>query len=234
MVGEHMFVLSTTTRRSLRREGIDPELLGALKERVRPLAQSRTRLLSLPEALVDLSFGEGLRRGSVLGVSGPGSLTLALSALCAASRSGMWCVALGVGDLGVTSAARLGIDIERLAIVDVHPKAWVSACATVLEGVDLLIAQPPENLRDNDARILLARVRERGALMVVVGEKKKWRFAPDLSWEIVSTQWEGIGRGYGALSARSVKVRCWVRAEQERAKTFDLWLPNASGVVERV
>lgn len=230
MVSEHMFASSTSEGRSLRRDGIDRAALAALKDRVRPLAQSRTRLLPLAEPLLPLTFGEGIRRGSVLAVGGPGALCLALAALAEASRAGMWSAALGVGGLGAVGAAGVGIDLARLALVEVEPASWGTACASLLGGVDLVVAQPPLHLREQTARVLSARARERGALLVIVAPKR-WPIGCDLSWRVATVSWEGLGEGSGALSRRRASVQAWRRDERERVAGARLWLPDPSGAV---
>ncbi|HEX3946491.1 MAG TPA: hypothetical protein VHW47_02250, partial [Acidimicrobiales bacterium] len=153
---------------SRRRPG-DPTTLGELAERVRPTTASRTRLLPVSEALGALLPGGGLRRGSVVRCSGPGSLSLALAMVSGASAAGSWCGLVGVDDVGVLAAAGYGVDLRRLAVARVPPAHWAVAAGQLLDGLDVVVVRPPGQSRPPVVRSLVARARERQAVMVVLG-----------------------------------------------------------------
>src|ERR1700761_4320299 len=75
----------------------------------------------------------GLRRGSMLSVSGSVSLLLAL--LGASSAAGAWCALVGLPSISAEAATEQGIDLARLAIVPTTAggfgssgnSAWTSA-----------------------------------------------------------------------------------------------------------
>jgi hypothetical protein len=58
----------------------------------------------------------GLRRGQVVAVDGVGALATALVA--GVSADGGWCAAVGMPDLGVLAAVAMGVDQQRLLLVD--------------------------------------------------------------------------------------------------------------------
>ena len=85
-------------------------------------------------------------------------------------------------------------------------------------------------LRAGDARRLVARVRERGSLLVAVGgdlpgERSSLRLA------VTASSWEGLGGGWGYLRARRVVVEAEGRGAAARSRRAELWLPDADGAV---
>jgi hypothetical protein len=85
-------------------------------------------------------------------------------------------------------------------------------------------------LRASDARRLVARVRERGSVLVAVGgdlpgERSSLRLA------VTASSWEGLGEGWGYLRARRVVVEAEGRGAAARSRRAELWLPDADGAV---
>jgi hypothetical protein len=85
-------------------------------------------------------------------------------------------------------------------------------------------------LRAGDARRLVARVRERGSVLVAVGgdlpgERSSLRLA------VTASSWEGLGEGWGYLRARRVAVEAEGRGAAARGRRAELWLPDAEGAV---
>ena len=105
------------------------------------------------------------------GVAGTTSLALALAA--GASQAGSWVAAVGLGSLGLVAAAELGVALDRLVLVDDPGRdraGWASVVAALVDGFDVvLVAAGSAGSRPADARRLVARVRERGAVLVAVG-----------------------------------------------------------------
>jgi hypothetical protein len=85
-----------------------------------------------------------------------------------------------------------------------------------------------------DARRLTARARERGSVLVVLGDGATWPDAPDVGLSVVGEEWHGIGDGYGHLRARQVVVETGGRRAAARARRVPLWLPAAGGGVAAV
>jgi hypothetical protein len=229
-----MFV-SAPDRRLAR--DLDPAALAALAtlaERTRPVAASRTRLLPVVAPLAGLLPDGALRRGSTLTIGRPGddgALSIALSLVSAASASGSWCALVGHPGLGAIAAADLGVDLGRLAILPRPGAAWAEVTAAVLEGVDLVVLCPPFAPRPAMARRLVARARERRAVLIVVPGRAGWPEPPDLQLRVDEVAWEGVDAGRGHLRRRRMTVTATGRRSAARPAQHRLWLPGPDGAV---
>lgn len=210
-----------------------PEQLSALHEAAalaRPVALAREHVLPVLEPLCPL-LPDGLRRGSTIAVGG--STSLALAVLAGASGSGSWTAAVGVSSLGLAAAAELGVALDRFVVVADPPRdAWAAVVATLVDALDMVLVRTRHRINGNDARRLIARARERGTVLVLLGDS--WPEAPDTRLTIVRAQWEGIGAGHGHLQARRVTVESGGRRAAARSRQLDLWLPSADGKVASV
>ncbi len=212
------------------------DVTARLAARVRPTSARKDCLLPLPAPLVALFPGGALQRGTVVGVDPGGctggATTLAFSILAAVSRSS-WCAAVGTVHPGVLCLEELGIDLEHLAIVPVpRLSPWPEVTAMLLDGLDAVLLRLPWPARPQVARRLVARARERQALLVVLGPPAWWPEPPDLRLEITDARWQGVGEGHGYLRARHVVVRASGRRIAARPVEVPLWLPAASGAIE--
>ena len=228
--------------------GAAPHLLHALPVAAalsRPVALAASRTLPVEDALAPLLPEGGLRRGSVLAVDGATAATsVALALVGAASRRGSWVAALGMPRLGIVAAAQLGVDLERSVLVPLGAgqsggvrsggAQWPVVAAALLEGVDVLLLRLPGRVRTADARRLVARARERGAVLVVVGDRPAWPEASDLTLTVEAARWEGLGCGHGYLQARLVEVTAVGRRGAARPRRARLWLPGPDGQVAAV
>jgi hypothetical protein len=216
--------------------------LSGLVERVQPVAMAGERLLPVLPALRPLLPAGGLRRGSVVTVSGSTSLALAL--LAAASAQGSWCAAVGLPSLGLAAAAEVGVALERFPLVSSPasgsgsgsgPGGWAWVVAALLDAFDVVLARPPggsgSGVRAADARRLTARVRERGAVLVLSGA---WAEPAEVRLTLASAAWEGIGQGHGRLRGRRVEVVAGGRGAAARERRVPLWLPHPDGGVREV
>ena len=196
------------------------------------------RVLALDPTLAGLFPDRGLRRGSVLGVSGTlGSTSLLLALLAPALAAGSWAALVGLPAVGMEAAAGLGLPLEHLALVP-HPGArWTEVAGALLDTVDIVVVGPLGGCRAADARRLAARARERDALLVVatpdsssIGSRSgRWPEAVDLTLETTAVHWHGLGHGEGTLSGREVWVRSSGRRGGARERTAHLWLPGPDG-----
>ena len=202
----------------------------ALAQQIRPVALAGERVLPVLGPLEPLLPAGGLRRGSVVKVGG--STSLALSLLAAASGEGSWCAAVGLPSLGLAAAAELGVALERFPQVasprrGPGPGGWGWVVAALADAVDVVLTRPPAAVKAADARRLTARVRERGSVLVVCGDG--WPEAAEVRLEVVSSAWEGIGRGHGRLQGRRVEVVAGGRGAAARERRVPLWLPHPEG-----
>jgi len=215
----------------------------SLAESVRPVDLARDLRLPVLPAFDPLLPTSGLRRGTTAaiearpGVTGAASLALALAA--GASQAGSWVAAVGLGTLGLAAAAELGVALERLVVVADPGReraGWASVVAALVDGFDVvLVAAGPSarrggRLRAGDARRLVARVRERGAVLVAVGGDLPGERS-HLRLTVTSAAWQGLGDGWGHLQGRRVAVDAGGRGDAARGRRAELWLPGPDGRV---
>jgi hypothetical protein len=211
--------------------------LAELAERVRPVTLTREQRLPVLPVLEDLLPGAGLRRGATVAVGAAagvgGATSLAMALVAEASRAGSWVAAVGLPSLGLVAADELGVALERLVLVAAPERdAWGGVVAALVDGFDLVLLQAGRTgVRPADARRLIARARERGAVLVQLGAG--WPEGADLTLQITHARWEGLDAGHGHLRARKVRITRAGRGEAAQPRRVDLWLPAASGLVER-
>jgi hypothetical protein len=240
------------------REPVALEALGTLAERVRPVTLARDRQLPVLPELMPLLPGGALQRGTTVAVDAgrgvTGATTLALAVAAGASQAGSWVAMVGMGAVGLVAADRLGVSFERLALVSSPSPsspspspspssssssrggsssrgAWASTMAALVDGFDVVLVAavgPGARLRSGDARRLVARVRERGAVLVAVGgELPGQRSTVHLT--VTSAAWTGLEDGAGHLSGRRATVAASGRGEAARPRRASLWLPGEDG-----
>jgi hypothetical protein len=81
-----------------------------------------------------------------------------------------------------------------------------------------------------DARRLVAKARDRGAVLVTTGGSAG--FTADVRLSVAAAAWEGLGDGHGRLRARRVDVVANGRGAAARERRVSLWLPAADGGVK--
>ena len=222
----------------------------SLASRARPVSSSRDQILPLLPALIPLLPGGGLQRGAVItvgagegrpdgrgggwaGTRGPGSGagTLAFALLAAASTGGSWCAAVGTGDPGILAIAELGVDLDHLALVPWPGPAWPEVTALLVDDLDVVLVRPPGRVGSGVARRLVARVRQKRAVLVVQAGRGIWPEGPDIHLAVERGSWEGMDRGHGHLRGRHVEVVASGRRSADRKVRTGLWLPGPSGAV---
>jgi len=242
-----MFVQSTS--RATAPRGAAPrerdqtrESLALLAERTRPVSSSQTRLLPVLPSLVGLFPDGSLRRGSTIVIGDPaptvrpgatsdGEISVALALLAAASGAGSWCALVGLSGLGAVAAHDMGVDLARLAVVPEPGAAWAEVTAALVDGLDVVVLLPPFPPRPAMARRLVARVRERRAVLVVVPGRSGWPEHPDLHLRVSDAGWDGVGAGEGYLHRRRMTVTATGRRSAVRPRHLRLWVPGATGAV---
>jgi hypothetical protein len=209
--------------------------LAEVAARARPVALAREQVLPVLPPLESVLPG-GLRRGTTVGVAGSTSLALAL--LAGPVQAGSWVAAMGVSSLGLAAASELGVSLDHLVLIADPPSdSWGTIVATLVDAFDAVLVRARRHTRTNDARRLAARARERGSVLVVLGDQltlDRWPEAPDLRLSITRAEWIGLGDGHGHLRARRVVVEADGRRGAARPRRADLWLPAAGGGVAEV
>jgi len=160
----------------------------------------------------------GLKKGSTVTVEGGMSLVLAL--LAAPSAAGLWGAVVGVPEIGLTAGRELGVDLDRLVLIPHPGDTWATVVAALADAIDVVVVRPPRPVRGNDARRLAARVRQRGSVLVCLGE---WEGA-DLRLTVTAHRWEGLGNGHGRLRWHAMTLRTGGRGAAAIPRTEEVWL----------
>ena len=160
-----------------------------------------------------------LHRGGTLVVAGSTSLVLALVAR--ASREGAWVVVVGLPGVGVLAAQQAGVDLDRLALVPHPGPDGPTVLAALIDGVDLVIVGAGVALADSDRRRLMARARERGAVLL---STVRWPGA-HLVLAAEPAGWTGLGAGYGHLRSHRLTVTRGGRGGAGRVVLAEVVLP---------
>ncbi|GAA2983467.1 hypothetical protein JOD63_000679 [Microbacterium terrae] len=214
--------------------GVDPEVGGAdevtrLRAQMERIQGRRLDAPVIPvhAALASLLPGGGLRPGAAYSV--PRSTSLLLALLAQPSQSGSWCGVVGMPRLGAEAAERLGVDLSRLVLIPDPGARWLAVTATVAEVLPVVAVRPSGRTVDSEIARLAARLRDRGAVLLVQG---RWPQV-EATLEISGSAWSGVARGHGYLAGREVSLssssRRWPRARRAR-----VMLPDAVGGVARV
>jgi hypothetical protein len=171
----------------------------------------------------------GLRRGSTLIVTAPpagGGLSAAMSLVAGASERGYWTAVVGVDDPGVMAMSDLGVDLRRVMFIPRPQDGWVDVLGDVLDGVDLVVLRPTGRPSPDMARRIMGRVRERGAVLVVLcDEPRRWPLPGDLHIELVDGQWQMDHH----LTERRAVLRLTGRGDARRERQWSWSLPMTSG-----
>lgn len=228
--------------------------LGALALGARPVALAEEQILPVLPPLMSLLPEGGLRRGTVTALSGgPAAVSLAMGLVVAAVSSGRWMAVVGApsvssgrddsGALGLSAAREMGLPLERLVMVDVPPRdrpgddgrpsggegiGWATVVAACLDAFEVVLTWPPRRAPVSDGRRLAARLRERGSVMLTMGDGP---FQPDLRLEVVEAAWMGLGHGHGHLRERRVTIEAVGRRGASRPRRSQVLLPDADGAL---
>jgi hypothetical protein len=236
------------------RPGASREVLAALRLRTGVSGPLRDDLLPVTPPFVDLLGSPGLRRGTTVVIDGgraPGATSLLLGLLAGPSGRGAWCAVVAAPDLGLVAAGELGVDLERLVLVPEPGRRLVPAVGALLDGFDLVCVRLGERISSSDARRVVARVRERRAVLVVVtgravapagsravaptGSTAIWPEVPDVRLEVLSGCFTGIGTaagdaGAGRITAHLVDVAAHRRRAVPAELVRRLQLPGEEGI----
>ena len=179
--------------------------LEVLAGEIAPLGLARDRTLPVDDALVELFAEPGLVRGQVLSCRGAGATTIAMSLAARPVADGAWLAVVDLPTLGLDAATDLGIPLERVVRVDVaEPSRWADVVAAAADGFEVIIARVPDGAAAMPLRKLAGRLRQRGAVMIVVGDPGAMRCDGTVTGDTV--EWSGLGAGWGHLQHRQLLV----------------------------
>lgn len=112
-----------------------------------------------------------------------------------------WCGVVGLPELGVEAAHEWGVDLSRLVLVP-DAGSWLETVATLIDGLDVVLAPAPVSIAPAAAQRLVARLRSRRSTLVVLGE---WPRAC-ATIHAKTLAWGGLGQGYGCLDSQVIEV----------------------------
>lgn len=206
--------------------------------RARPVTLSVEQVLAVAPPLESLLPERGLRRGTTLSVAGPGALSLVLAFLAVPTSTGSWCAVTGLPELAPVAAAGMGVQIDRLALIPSPGRAWPSVVAALADAFAIVVMRVPPSVRPGDARRLAARLRERGAVLILAPSSRTdkpvapWPEPPVVRLSVATLGWQGLGEGHGHLVSRQVEVTVEGRGRASRPRRVGLLLPGADGKVQ--
>jgi hypothetical protein len=200
-----------------------------LQARIRQMQATKldSRLIPTHPAIAPLLPGGGLKQGAVYSVQRSAMLIMAL--LATASAAGSWCAVVGVPEFGVEAADHAGIALDRLVLVPHPGDQWLAVTAAIADVIEVVVTRPPQRASDSSVARLSARLRQRGATLLVIGTWPQSEAMISLS----DSRWHGIGTGHGHLAAREATVTV-TSALTGRPRSARLWLPDSAERVSAV
>ncbi len=198
------------------------EEIRVLQSRIREMQATKldTRAVPTHPSLASLLPGGSLRAGAAYSVQSSTALVMALMA--GPSAEGLWCGVVGLPDFGVEAASRFGIDLTRLALVPHPGDEWLTVTAAMADVVGVVVTRAPGRVSDSSMARLQARIRQRDATLIVLGD---WPQS-EATLRITESSWSGIGVGHGHLAGRQAMVSVTARAGSGRPRRARLWLPD--------
>ncbi len=170
-----------------------------------------TRVLAVPGPLARILPRGGLPRGGVVSIGGRSGATSLLLTLLAAPANA-WSALVGMPEIGLLAAAELGVDLDRLVLVPDPGIDVLQVLSVLADGVDIIVSVPPKVMPPARLRVLTARLRQSGAVLLVTGQ---WPGA-DLVLNARIENWTGLGRGHGRLRDRELIVEAGGRGAAGR------------------
>lgn len=214
--------------------------LGELRERVNQMqGRPACQPVATHPALAGLLQ---LQTGSSYGVD---SASLAIALMAGPSADGAWCGVVGSAELGLEAATAAGVELRRTILVPDPGDAWLEATAALIDVLGVVVLRAPSSVTDGEVARLSARLRQRGAVLIVLRPQAASRSAGaslGTAWgdwprcearlTMRDAQWGGLGQGHGHLQARQVTVD--VRRGTAPARSGRLWLPDTDLAIRRV
>lgn len=200
-----------------------------LRERIRQLQTTKLDTRSIPThpAIARLLPGGALQEGATYSVDR--SLTLIMLLLAAPSAAGAWCGVVGVPEFGVEAAAGFGIDLERLVLVPEPGDQWLATTAAIADALSVIVVRPPRRASDASIARLSARLRKRGATLLVLRSESLGAWPQsEAMLSITESTWTGIGDGHGHLQSREATLTVTSKA-MGRPRSTRIRLPGSHG-----
>ncbi|MGF3054680.1 hypothetical protein ACQUSY_12090 [Microbacterium sp. YY-03] len=203
-----------------------PVSLESLREQIERAERRRadTAVIPVSAPLVPLFFDGGLKPGATYAIDS--SISVMLSLMAEPSTAGSWCAAVGFDSLSAEAAEGFGVALERFVMVPHPGDRWLAVVAALAEVIPVIAIRPPSRPHDADVARLSARLRERGGVLLVLGE---WP-GSEATLSLSEASWRGIGNGYGALQSRAVTISARGRRFPAARRTRVL-LPGPAGAV---
>lgn len=190
-------------------------------------ARVRQQPFGVDPALTPVLGEPGLKPGAAYCLDSSGALLHAL--LSAPSREGHWCGVVGLPTFAAEAAAAAGVNLERLVLVPEPGEQWLTVTAALADVLPVLVVRPSGRVREPDASRLLSRLRDRGGVLLVVGD---WPRA-EARLAVRERRWLGLGNGFGHLAGREVLVSA-VSRRYPAGRSVNLLLPASDGRVHSV
>lgn len=185
------------------------ELALDLIERVGSKVLAHEQTVPVGPELAELFPERALVRGRTLACAGTAATSAGMALVAAAVVGGAWLAVVDTPTFGLDAASEAGIPLERVVAVSSsragEPGGWVEVMAAVVDGFDLVLASVPADLAPGPLRKLSTRIRQRGAVVVLLGDVGA--MACDGVIDASGVAWSGLGTGFGTIRQRSVELR---------------------------
>jgi hypothetical protein len=168
-----------------------------------------------------LPWAGGMKRGVTVTVTGSTSL-LNLLISTTMTTNGSYAAVVGMHTYGVLAAVQdYGIPAGQLALVPEPGPDWPTIVGALLDGLDVVVVQPPADVPAALARSLSSRARQKGSVLIPT---RPWPGA-ELALEADTPTWHGLRDGSGRLRHCDLTVRSVGRGKAVRSRTATLSLP---------
>lgn len=193
----------------------------------RKMSVSARPVLAVPAPLAEVLPLGGLPRGGVVSLIGASGSTSLLLALLAAPANA-WSALVGLPDVGLLAASELGVDLDRIVLVPDPGPDVLQILSVLADGVDMIAVVPPKVLPPSRLKVLNARLRQSGTVLLVAG---RWPGA-DLVLRSRIEGWVGLGQGHGRLRDRELVVEVEGRGAAGRRNSVSMFLQSSRSRVD--
>ena len=118
---------------------------------------------------------------------------------------------IDVPTFGLDAAREAGVALERVVAISASVSGqqggaaeWADVLAAAIDGFEVVVARVPAHLSASAARKVATRIRQRGAVVVLLGDVGA--MSCDGVIESVAVSWVGLGQGFGHLRQRTVEL----------------------------